>query len=145
MQSFRFPLDSVLRWRKSQEAQEVEKLQRLVANRTRLEQELHEVERARLAATGSQVQANGMTGSDFQLLAKFLVGLKARHASLSHALSELVAGIQRQQAACQEAQKRVELLESLRSKRFQVWQHQHDHELELIAADAYLAKFSRER
>lgn len=145
MQSFRFPFDSVLRWRKLQEAQEEEKLQRLVANRTRLEQEVREVESARLSATGSQGQTNEMTGSDFQVLAKFLVGLKARHASLTQALLDLAAGIQRQQAACREAQKRVELLESLRSKRLEEWQHRHDCELELIAADAYLAKFSRER
>lgn len=128
-----------------QQAQEEEKLQRLVLNRTRIELELREVEETRLAATGPQLQGKGITGSDFQLLAKFLVGLKAKQANLTQALMESAVNIQRQQPACLEAQRRVELLESLRAKRFQTWQHQHDCELELIAADAYLAKFSRER
>ena len=145
MRSFQFSLEPVLRWRKTQHAQEEEKLKRLVAYRCRLEQELHAVELSRREAASSQIASSQTTGSDFQVLAKFLVGLKARHASLTQALHESSANIQKQQTVCLEAQRRVELLESLRSKRLQTWRYQQDCELESLAADAYLAKRARER
>jgi flagellar biosynthesis chaperone FliJ len=141
VRSFQFPLESVLRWRKTQHAQEEEKLNRLVAHRQKLEQDLRDVDLARRQSSSSQLA----TGSDFQVLAKFLIGLKAKQAQLVEALKESAVAIQRQQATCIEAHRRVELLESLRSKRLQTWQYEHDCELESLAADAYLAKRTRER
>ena len=52
--------------------------------------------------------------------------------------------MQRQQAVCREAERQVELLETLKEKRQAAWQREVDLELESLANESYLAKRARE-
>ena len=79
------------------------------------------------------------------MIAAYLVGLKAKHAQLQVAIAQSLKNVQQQQAVCLDAERQVELLETLKRKRHSVWQRETELELEMLANESYLAKRARER
>ena len=144
MKAFRFTLEPALRWRSALHAQEEEKLKRLLANLKALERQLLDVQTAKRDATRTSFGSEPVMGSDFQIVARYLLGLQSRQNELRVALAETTREVQTQKAKCLEAQRHVELLSSLRDKRFQTWRREQELELESLAAEAYLAKRARE-
>jgi hypothetical protein len=145
VKSFKFPLESALRWRKSMLLAEQEKLQRALMNNQRLEAEVRAVEAAKRGAVRTQLDSPTLAGSDFRFMSAYLVGLQSKHVQLQFAFTQSSQQVQRQRAACSEAEQRVDLLNTLKVKRHDEWQRVVDAELELLATESYLAKRSRDQ
>jgi flagellar export protein FliJ len=145
LQAFRFSLEPVLRWRQAQFRDEENKLRQAIADQTRLREKIVELERSREDAVRQSVVPVALDGAEFQILAKYLTGSKLLRAKLESAYADLGQTIARQQALCLQAQQRVELLESLKTKAHAAWLRGLDLELETMAAESYLAKRIRER
>ena len=135
----------MLRWRQTQFSEEENKLRRLLADQARVREKIAELERNRENAVRHSVGPAAIDGADFQNIAKFLTGSKVLRAKLEAAYTDLEQTVARQRTVCLQAQQRVELLESLKTKAHAAWQHGFDLELETMAAEAYLAKRIRER
>jgi flagellar biosynthesis chaperone FliJ len=145
VKSFKFPLESALRWRKSMLTAEQEKLQRALVTHQRLQAEVRAIEAAKRGAVRSQLHSRALAGSDFRFMSAYLVGLQAKHVDLQLALTQSSQQVQRQQAACREAEQRVELLGTLKDKRHHEWKREVEAEVELLATESYLAKRSRDQ
>ena len=144
MKSFKFSLESALRWRKTALLAEQEKLQRVLSDHQRLEADLRAVEAAKRGIVRTQLESPSISGADFRMIASYLVGLKAKHAQLQLAIAQTLQKVQRQRAICLEAERQVELLVTLKDKRQATWQREMDLELESLANDSYLARRARE-
>jgi hypothetical protein len=144
VKSFRFSLESALRWRKAQSAQEEEKLKRLLAEQQRLEAEVRAVEAARRTAAREHLSSPNLLGSEIRMMAAYNAGLQAQSAHLRISLVRTMELVRTQQARCLEAERRVELLESLKTKHHDSWRGEADLELELLAAESYLSRRARE-
>ncbi len=144
MRAFRFSLESVLRLRQTQWKLEEEKLRKLLAEKQHIEAQIVAVQDAKRQATQTQVDASTTSGAEFQAVARYLVGLQARHSRLTALLREVNTEANRQREIALDAQRKVELLESLKDKRHQEWKRELDAETEALAADIYLSKRARE-
>ena len=144
MKSFKFSLESALSWRKTALVAEQEKLQRVLFDHHRLEADLRAAESAKRGVVRTQLESTTISGADFRMIASYLVGLQAKHAQLQLASAESLQKVQRQRAICLEAERQVELLQTLKDKRHATWQREVDLELESLANDSYLAKRARE-
>ena len=79
MKSFKFSLESALRWRKTILVTEQEKLQRVLADYQRLEADLRAAEAAKRGVVRTQLESPTVSGADFRHIATYLVGLQAKH------------------------------------------------------------------
>jgi GTP-sensing pleiotropic transcriptional regulator CodY len=145
MKAFRFSLESALQWRKAQQTQEEEKLNRLVTEEQLIEAELRALEAAQRSAARTQLDASALSGSDFRAISAYLLGLQGQVVQSRMSLSQAGERLRKQQSVCVEAQRRVELIESLKAKRRSSWQREADHQIELLAAESYLSKRIREQ
>jgi predicted transcriptional regulator len=71
----------------------------------------------------------------------YLRGTRQRLRKLDELRKELAKGLQEQQRQLVEAERKVKLLEKLRTKRLDEWENEMLKEQETFAADAYLARW----
>jgi flagellar export protein FliJ len=143
MTSFRFRLEKVLAWRRTQLELEEAKFQQ----RTREVQEL-ERERARIEAAGirAEVEVRGwspLAGSDLAALANYRQYVAGQEKQMTLHREEAHQHAEAQQRAMIEARRRCQLLERLRERRLAEWRAEADKELEQLAAESYLAGRAR--
>jgi hypothetical protein len=145
MSAFRFPLEKVLNWRRTQLEIEEAKLQRLVAQRLALERARAELEAAGVHAEADVRGWGSVAGGDLAALSGFRrhVSAKEREIAGHHAECEKAIGEQRRVMV--EAQRRCRLLERLRERRHADWKAAADRDLEAMATESYLARWTRER
>ena len=140
MRRFTFSLDRVLQWRSTQarleesllEALHAE-LRELNAGRTRLESEAG-------AAAAVVFQSGGASGAELATLGAFRQACALRLARLDQVREQSTARIARQTEAALERRRAVRLLERLKERRLEEWKRTADRELELEAAEAWLAR-----
>lgn len=145
MKAFQFRLQRVLQLRESEAKTEEAALEKLYAERTRLEQE-------RDALTESLVRMSGATqGQQFlhpsQLVAldRFKDHVKREMTVFAQKLEAHQGKIDKQKARVVEARGRVKLMEKLREKRREEWQAASDRELDEVASDFSAAQWLRSR
>jgi flagellar export protein FliJ len=144
MKRFEFSLHRVLDLRKQQAEMERARLQallstleRLRAARQALTQELQD---ARTSLTRSPA-----TGNDYGVFADFEQHIHRRCAIFERDSQLVQKQVRDQQVKVREADQQVKLLENLKAKRLEEWNHQLDKELEELASDSYLARMSADR
>ncbi len=144
MKAFRFPLDTVLDWRKTRLEAEEAALSRLAAERDRAEVEVRENREAGARAEREVMGAQEATAADLWALDGYRQAVTAR----ARALEERVRAAEKQMAAqrgrVQEARRQCRLLENLKERRAAEWRQEADREVENFAGDSYLARWNRE-
>jgi len=145
MTAFRFPLEKVLDWRRTE----------LELARARFEQQTAAVvalDRERAALETSAVQAEmtvrhwaAVTGGDLAALAAFRRHVRLREDKIGTARAQAQRELDTRGSAMLEARRRVRLLERLKDRRLAEWRRAFDRELEQLASDSYLAKFAADR
>lgn len=145
MTSFRFPLQKVLDWRRTQlELEEIEYRRQLGAL-AELDRQRRELEAAGDAAE-RQVRAwNPLGGDDVAALGAFRVHVKQKELDMVTPRVERQKQVDRQQGLMLEARRRLRLLERLKERRLEEWRYARDKELEESASESYLAKWGAKR
>ena len=142
---FRFRLQKVLDWRQMQ--LEIEEL-----NFKRQAAALADLDRARaeLEAAGvtAEVQVRDwipLSGRDLAALGSFRLSIKLKERDIAFRRAECQEKLDAQQRVMLEARRRCRLLERLKERRFSEWELAQNRELEQLAAESYLAQWSRRR
>ncbi len=141
MKSFRFPLDRVLEWRRTQLELEEQRLRRLNAELQDINASLVNLEACRRQEQLA-VAESGADGSELTALAVYLNwwdgarrDLVERHAQKSRHVAvqaERILG----------ARRPVRLIEHLRERRLAEWNQALRRETESLAAESYLARWT---
>jgi hypothetical protein len=143
LNAFRFPLQKVLAWRKTEleleEARYRSQLEALAAI---------DRERARLEGAGAAAEEqvrvwNPVAGGELSALGSFRLHMKHREFALAQPRTECLQKIAAQQQAMLAARRRLRLLERLRERRLAEWTAARDRELEALASESYLASWTR--
>jgi hypothetical protein len=145
MNAFRFPLQKVLDWRRTQlELEEVRFRQQSAA--------MADLDRAsaQLSAAGSTAERqvrgwNPVAGGELAALGSFRLHVKLKETELAVPKAECRKELGRRESVMLEARRRLRLLERLRERRLAEWCEERDKELEALASEAYLAKWKRRR
>jgi flagellar export protein FliJ len=143
VKTFKFPLQRVLEWRALLMRTEEEKLavlQNKLAGLIARDQALTDAEHQ--AETGLATSAS-LNGLDLQQFASFQLRVRSERASLKAARAQCEAQAAEQRKKLLKARKDVRVLEKLRERRWEAWTYQNDREVETIAAEAYISKWSR--
>jgi hypothetical protein len=143
MTTFRFRLEKVLAWRRTQLELEEAKFQQ----RTLEVREL-EAQRERIAAAGTRTETEVCTwsplaGSDLAALDSYRRYVSGQEKELALRTEEARQRAAAQQQAMFDARRRCQLLERLKQRRMEEWQSAANKELEDLAAESYLASLSR--
>jgi hypothetical protein len=143
MKSFRFPLERALDWRRTELQLAEARLQQQLAALAGLDRD-----RAELAALGARTEQavrefNPLAGRDLTALGSFRLLIKVREKELAARRVECQRELAARQAGLLEARRRCRLLERLQERRRAEWQQARDRELEALASDSYLARWSR--
>jgi flagellar export protein FliJ len=141
MQAFRFRLDKVLAWRRT----EME-LEQYRTKKAALDLEETDRARARLAVDRTATEqsvlgAKSVEGSELAAHGAYLARLGKEESGLQRRRVEQQQRLNQQQQRLMEARRRLRLLERLRERRHQEWLAEAAKELEEFAAESYLARW----
>jgi flagellar export protein FliJ len=141
MKKFRFPLERVTEWRRTQARIEESKLERLHAELRGLAERIQTVEYERDRAGKTLVEDGEATGLELALLDAFRKAADAEVARLENASSECRRRIDTQMNVVSEKRRDVRLLEKLKERKLRNWSVAYDREVEQQAEEAYLARW----
>jgi len=144
MNAFRFRLEQVLAWRRTQfELAEIE-FRREAAALAELDRASAELEAGAIRAEVEVREWRPMAGRDLSALGGFRLHVERRVKALAAQRAEQARKLAEREQAMREARRRLRLLERLRERRLEEWQSASARELEQIAAESYLARFARQ-
>lgn len=145
MKPFRFRLEKVLAWRRTELELEQYKMRLLSAG-------LEEIERSRARLTAERVvaereilQACRIDGADLNVHAARLHYLDGQERALLRRRREQEERIAEAHKRLLEAQRRLRLLGKLKAGRQANWTTELNRELEAFASESHLARWNRER
>jgi flagellar export protein FliJ len=142
MKRFRFPLDTVLRWRETTLEQEEAKLQRLFLEQQRIALAIEQTRADGVAAEQAIRERREMVSTDLRSLAAFRLHLEDRRKTLTQRKAEQAALIEQQRQAVLEAERRFQLLVKLRDRRASEWQYEAGRETEALAQESFLGRWN---
>jgi flagellar export protein FliJ len=141
MKRFRFPLDSVLRWREMHVEQEEAKLQKLFLEEQELAREIGRI-RAEAAQAEQHLRASReIASAELRTLAAFRLYVEERLKTLAVSGAELKKKIDDQRRRVLEAERQFQLMQKLRGRRLAEWQYEFGRENDAFADEAYLARW----
>jgi hypothetical protein len=145
MTNFRFPLEKVLDWRRTQLELEEAAFQQRMAALTAAERARAEVSAA-AATTEAEVRRwSTVSGVDLVAFGDFRLHARAQETALAVRQAECAREVAAQQASMLEARRRCRLLERLKERRLTEWKSSLDRELESGASESYLAQWGSPR
>jgi hypothetical protein len=143
--TFRFRLEKVLAWRRTQFEIEESRYRQALAGLASLDHARAELEASAIQAE-VQVRAwNRVEGSDLAALDGFRRAVRSKEQTIAARRVESAKAADVQLQNMLEAQRRCRLLERLKERRLAEWQTENDRFLEQVATEAYLARLVRER
>ncbi len=143
MKAFRFRLARVLDWQRTCLSIEEQKLERLIAERVRLETEREQARQERIDSGRQVSRRSDLYGSDLVSLNAYSLRLEAHARSLALSIEDSGRRIASQRAAVTEARRRVRLLEKLRERRLTEWNADLTHEVDTLASEFTISQFNR--
>ena len=143
MTAFRFRLEKVLGWRRTELELSETRFKQQMALLAELDRRQAELEAAGIRAEFQVRAARPLDGSDLAALEAFRRHIRVREQDLSVERAEEHKKLEQRQQAMLEARRRCRLLERLRERRLSEWQAATDRETEQLASESYLA--GRER
>ena len=145
MTTFRFPLQKVLDWRRTQLELAEARFQQQTAALAAIDRAYAEMEASGIRAEVEVRCWDPLAGRDLAALGRFRLRVQSREKQIS--LQR--AGCQRELAvrktAMLEARRRCRLLERLKERRLAEWTLTRDRELEELASESYLSRWARHR
>ena len=145
MISFRFPLQKVLDWRRTELEIEEIKFKRQTAALADLDRARAELEAAGVKAEVQVRDWSPLSGRDLAALGSFRLFIKMKEKDIALRRVECQEKLDAQQRAMLEARRRCRLLERLKERRLSEWNLAQNRELEQLAAESHLAQWSRRR
>ena len=145
MKAFRFALESVLGWRQTQLTNEETRLAAALEERSRAARDLAGLRTLRETAEQQVRSAKSIPADELRNLAGFQVWARREEIKRAERLALCERRATEQRARVIEARRRCRVLELLKEKQRRTWNYEFGRELEALAADAYLAKWNRER
>jgi chromosome segregation ATPase len=143
--AFRFGLQRILDWRQRQLEAEENRFKRQTAA-------LAEIDRARAALETAGTEAERevrawprVAGRDLAALGEYRLHVAARQKALSGRRAECERELADRKRDMLEARRRCRLLERLKDRRWAEWRAEGDKEIEDLSAEAFLARWNRER
>jgi hypothetical protein len=142
MNAFRFRLDRVLEWRRTQLELEENNFRRETAALAALDRVRAELEAAGVKAEVQVRQSRTITGRELAALGEFRLLVRSREADIARQRAERVKSLAAQRAVLLEAQRRCHLLERLKERRLEEWRLAGNKETEDLASETYLAQWT---
>jgi hypothetical protein len=142
MNAFRFRLERVLEWCRTELELEENKFRREAAALAELDRVWAEWEAAGIKAELQVRQSRTITGRELAALGNFRLLVRSREAGIARQRAERVKSLAVQRAALLEAQRRCRLLERLRERRLEEWRLAGNKEIEELASETYLAQWT---
>jgi hypothetical protein len=145
MKAFHFPLEKVLDWRRAQLELEEARYKQHAAALAALDRRRAEVEASGVRAEIEVRGWNPIAAGDLTALGNFRLYVKSQESEIARRRFEAAQKLAEQQKLMLEARRRCRLLERLKDRRLTEWTAERDHEVEQIAAESYLARWSRRK
>jgi len=141
MTAFRFPLERVLAWRRTQLEMEEARYRQCLDAVAALDHA-----RAELEASGIQAEVQvrawrPVAGGDLVALGAFRHAVRAREQQIAKRRAESAQAAAAQLKIMLEARRRCRLLERLKERRLDEWQAANDRQMEELAAESFLARW----
>ena len=143
MKNFRFSLDKVMSWRRTELQREEQRLAPLVAELGRLEGARNQNGTARDRADTDLVAANSVYGSELAALDGYRVRLEKDRIAIELQRAKCEGLASGQRARVLDAHRRVRLLEKLRARQFEQWRTAWQREVENFASETFLSRWGR--
>ncbi len=143
MTAFKFPLQKVLEWRRTQLELEEAQYRRQIAALAGLDRQRAELEAAGNTAERQVREWNPLAGGELAALGGFRLHVKRKQQEMAAPRAESCKQLERQQGIMLAARRRLRLLERLKDRRMAEWRSARDKELEELASESYLAKWQR--
>jgi hypothetical protein len=143
MKSFKFPLEKALELRRTQLEMEEAKHKREVAAVAAIDRRRAEVEASGIRAEVEVRKWNPISSGDLAALSNYRAKVKDEEAALARHRVDAAKKLAAQQQQMLEARRRCRLLERLKERRLEEWTFERDKELDEIAAESFLARWSR--
>ena len=143
MRAFDFPLRRALEWRRTQSELEENALRQLAAKLEELALAAVRLDLVKNRAEAAVRQSATVEASDLWALAAYRQRLLTEMRQLQQQRQEGDLQLAAQRQKVMEAQRRFRLLEKLEQRRHAEWQRQADREMENLAAESFLAGWSR--
>jgi hypothetical protein len=142
VKAFRFPLDRALHIRRAQLEVEQAKLQGLTHQREQLAMQTAQVIDEAAATRRAIATQSPLIPGEISTMSDYQRSIKQNLHKLAQRSQELAGAVMKQQQQAIEAERKVKLLEKLRTKRFDEWETQMEKDQENFSADAYLARWT---
>jgi len=143
MTSFRFPLQKVLDWRRTELELAEARFKQQAAALAGLDRERAELEAAGIRTEIQVREWRPVSGGDLTALGGFRLQIRKRGQDMAARRVECAKELAARQNAMLEARRRLRLLERLKERRLAEWRVAETRELDEQAAVAYLARWSR--
>lgn len=141
MTVFRFRLERVLEWRRTERDVEDQRLRQIHAELERLQGEQARLQAARVTAEMEVLRAGPVEARELVALAAYRRRLEQDRQRVLEQSRECRARADAQRARCLEADRRCRLLEKLRARKLAEHLLAGDREQETAAAESYLAQW----
>jgi len=142
---FRFRLQKVLDWRRTELEIEEIKFKRQSAALADLDRARAQLEAAGVNAEVQVRDWRPLAGRDLAALGSFRLATKLKERDIALRRAECQQKLDAQQRVMLEARRRCRLLERLRERRLSEWDLAQNRELEQLATESHLAQWFRRR
>jgi flagellar export protein FliJ len=142
---FSFRLESLQRWRMTQRDREMAALELLLAERARLLREESELEQALLASRVFVRRTPEAEAEELHAADRYLRYAIQQRRRLKSAEAELDQRIDSQRKVLVEAERRVDVLDQLRTQQHAAWRRELDKEQESLVAELVVARWHRQQ
>jgi len=143
MTAFRFRLERVLEWRRTQLELAEARFKQQAAALGALDRMRAETEASGIRAEIEVRRQSRVAGRDLEALGHFRLRVKSEETRIAGLRVAAAAEYAVRQKGMLEARRRVRLLERLRERRLAEWEEARDRELEELASESYLARWNR--
>jgi flagellar export protein FliJ len=144
MRNFRFSLEKILSWRRTELQSEEARLAALFAERNRLDAASVEIRAASERAATRIFAAEAVDGIELQSLNGYQRRLEKELISLDRRRAQSGVEILKQRARVVDAHRRVRLLEKLKDRRLGEWRVDWQRETDSLASESFLARWHRQ-
>jgi|SRR5579871_1406491 len=145
MTPFRFRLEKVLAWRRTQVELEEARFKQQISALNHLDRSRAQLEAAGIRAEVEVRAWAPLDGSDLSALAGFRLHVRHQEKTIAARRVEAQKELEARKNALLEARRRCQLMERLKERQLADWQAACDRELEETAADSHLAAIARRR
>lgn len=142
MKRFEFRLGRVLDFRREQAELERSRLESLLAQVLRIDQETNSLQSEAADARDQVARSASVSGEELSALSAFERHIRNRTTLLDQVRQETQLQVRRQQAIVVEAERKVKLLLKLRQRKLTSWTLEEQKELEVLAAESYLSRLA---